>query len=1267
MNKTFAILILLLSITSLPAQTHPEAGLPFITNFGERDYDTGGSNWAVVKDERGIMYIANSNGILEYDGATWRQIHFPNQSVGRSLARGKDGTIYAGGEGDFGFLAPDSLGEMRFVSLLDIVPQEYRQFNDVWQAYSTEDGVYFQTNNTIYRWNGQQMKIWSAQEQFHVSAVVYGDYFIRQWGVGLMRLENDSLVLVPGGEQFAGERIYVMLPFDEDPGAADLDGNASQQQSGGVSKQQRMLVGTRTLGLLLYDGESFKPFKTEADDYLHENRIYLPGAVLPGGTFALGTQGGGLLVIDRAGRRLLTLNRSNGLADNSVNYVYPDPDGGGLWLGLYRGIAYIETPSPLSRYGEISGLEFPIIDLVRHQGQLYAATNIGTFYLDSKSGQFRLVEGTVDQCYDILSLGDALYVTVLSEGLMQIKGDRAIHIRRSVNYDFRAQQVHAWNDNPNYLFVLLENDLALLQRENGRWTEAGMIPLNGRPYEVLEDEEGNIWVGSSTGGAIRIRLDEQAGSARPNVEKAQVDYFGTRHGLDNGLVSPQQVAGKVYFATRSGLFLFDAASNRFYPDSAFAGIEINRNSFDFDMSEDAAGRVWMTFGAEVALATPAGDGKYTIDKTPFLRFSDASMNTIYPEADGVAWFGGTDALIRYDPSVKKEYRAEFSTLIRKVIAGEDSLIYGGSTPPDGKAGTVSTSLPYRDNNLRFQFAAPTYDNPGATRYQTFLEGFSKHWSSWNAATEKEYTNLPEGDYTFRVRAKNSYEQQGSEATYRLSILPPWYRSFWAYLGYFIGIAGLVFALVRLRTRQLKANQEELERIVEARTEELKQRVDEVDLLSEIGKNITATLSIDQVIDTVYANVNNLMDASVFGIGIYNEQAKTIEMPATKEKGETLKSFSYALADKNRPAVWCFENQKEIFINDYAVEFPKYIKSDIPAAAAGVNPESMIYLPLTHQEKRIGVITAQSFQKNAYSNYHLNILRNLATYAAIALENADAYRRLNATLDNLQAAKQQLVVQEKLASLGQLTAGIAHEIKNPLNFVNNFAQLSQKFTGELADQIKKLSARLDVDENENLQDLLAKLQQLNEKINEHGRRADSIVRSMLQHSRGKAGERQPTDINAILQEDLNLAYHGMRARDAGFNVTMETDLDASLEKLEVVPQDISRVFLNIISNGFYAANKRKQEGNGRFDPLVKITTKRNASNAEIRIRDNGSGIPDDVVEQIFNPFFTTKPTGEGTGLGLSISHDIIVQQHGGEIEVDTRKDQYTEFIIRLPLK
>lgn len=282
------------------------------------------------------------------------------------------------------------------------------------------------------------------------------------------------------------------------------------------------------------------------------------------------------------------------------------------------------------------------------------------------------------------------------------------------------------------------------------------------------------------------------------------------------------------------------------------------------------------------------------------------------------------------------------------------------------------------------------------------------------------------------------------------------------------------------------------------------------------------------------------------------------------------------------------------------------------------------------------------------------------------EIAAARDAAEAALDKLKAAQANLVQSEKMASLGQLTAGIAHEIKNPLNFVNNFATLSVELLDELKEAVGPALATLDKDRKAEVDETMELLISNLGKIAEHGKRADGIVKSMLSHSRAGSGDWAASDINALVEEALNLAYHGARAQDKEFNVTLERDFDKTGQPIDVVPQDIARVFLNLFGNGFYAANKRFTAAReADFKPIIKVTTRDLGDAVEVRVRDNGIGIPPDVRDKLFQPFFTTKPTGEGTGLGLSISYDIVTQQHGGTIGVESEVGQFTEFTVRLP--
>jgi two-component system NtrC family sensor kinase len=333
--------------------------------------------------------------------------------------------------------------------------------------------------------------------------------------------------------------------------------------------------------------------------------------------------------------------------------------------------------------------------------------------------------------------------------------------------------------------------------------------------------------------------------------------------------------------------------------------------------------------------------------------------------------------------------------------------------------------------------------------------------------------------------------------------------------------------------------------------------------------------------------------------------------------------------------------------------------------------TVLAVPMLREDVVIGVLSLTRSEVRPFSEKQIELATTFADQAAIAIENVRLFesveartRELAASLENLRATQDRLVQTQKLASLGQLTAGIAHEIKNPLNFVNNFSGVSVELIDELQQALA--GANLDTKLQSEISEIAETLQGNLDKVVQHGKRADSIVKNMLLHSREGSGEHRLVDINAIVEESLNLAYHGARAEKQGFNITLERSLDPTAGEADVFPQEITRALLNLISNGFYAAMKRKtQAGNDGYEPTLAASTRSLGDQVEITIRDNGTGIPPEVKEKIFNPFFTTKPAGEGTGLGLSISHDIIVKQHGGSIEVDTRPGEFTEIRIILP--
>jgi GAF domain-containing protein len=458
--------------------------------------------------------------------------------------------------------------------------------------------------------------------------------------------------------------------------------------------------------------------------------------------------------------------------------------------------------------------------------------------------------------------------------------------------------------------------------------------------------------------------------------------------------------------------------------------------------------------------------------------------------------------------------------------------------------------------------------------------------------------------------------------------------------------------------------------VQARTRDLSESLEHQTAISDILRVISSSPgNVQPVLATVARHAAQICEAQIVDILI----AEDDKLHYAAELGDFGRILYGETAPLNRETVMgrsvC--DKQPVHVVDL-----QSMDHDFPLGreyALALGHRTTLAVPLIREDRALGTILVRRAEVRPFDDRHITLLKTFADQAAIAIENArlfnevqDRTRELSQSLDELRTAQDRLIQTEKLASLGQLTAGIAHEIKNPLNFVNNFSALSAELTDELNDVLKPVA--MDGKVREEVDELTSLLKDNLEKVVQHGKRADSIVQNMLLHSREGSREHRPADINSLLDESLNLSYHGARAEKGEFNITLERDFDADAGTIELFPQEITRAFLNLIANGVYAATRRKNEDKEPgFEPTLRATTKNLGNAVEIRIRDNGTGIPAEVQQKMFNPFFTTKPAGEGTGLGLSMTHDIIVKQHGGRIDVTTEPGQFTEFTIVLPRK
>lgn len=824
--------------------------------------------------------------------------------------------------------------------------------------------------------------------------------------------------------------------------------------------------------------------------------------------------------------------------------------------------------------------------------------------------------------------------------------------------------------NGNQLWVANVGGLDLFDTETETFTKINIAP-EGWEFEpvvidLYEDTENQImWLGTASGLVRYDRITNRSEAFLYN----QSDTTTISDDVIFGVLPQDSDPSILWLATQSsGLNRFDTKTNTATHFTKADGLADNHI---YGLLKDENGTLWMSSNGGITNFDPETFDIRNYGLDDGLIALEYNQNAYFKSKSGVLYFGSSKGVTAFMPGQLKINESPPQVALSDLKLFNKSIAVGPDSPlQQALTETESITLKHHQNEITFDYVALHFANSNRNQYQYQLEGYDQDWVDAGTDRSATYTNLSPGEYTFKVKAANSdgiWNTQG--ATIGLSILPPWYQTWWAYL-LFIGIFGLgIFVVDRFQRKRLSKKEEERAALREAelRAEAENRRRSDTEQLSKIGQTITSSLSVSKIIETVYENVNALMDAAIFGVGIYNEHRDQLEFPATKEKGEMLPPYSYSLNEESRLAVWCFKNKKEIIIGDFANEYTKYVQ-EFKQPVEGDFSDSVLYLPLIHQGKVIGVITTQSFKKNAYTEYHTNLLRNLATYAAIALDNASAYRQLNATLSELKTTQNQLVQQEKLASLGQLTAGIAHEIKNPLNFVNNFSDLSVELVDEAREEIKSVGAIHELP-LQDIYDILDDIEANLKKIYEHGSRADSIVKSMLLHSRGGSGKKENTDINALIKEYVNLAFHGMRASKDPINVDIELNLDENIDEIPLISEDFSRVILNLCNNAFDAMREKlradsrqlSENSDKSYKPKLTIKTFKKDSNITIEIQDNGPGIPNEMKDKILQPFFTTKKGTAGTGLGLSITHDII-KAHGGTLEIDSNEGDFTRFII-----
>lgn len=768
-----------------------ETGRFYMQVHAASEYGGHGQNWAFAQDDRGLLYVGNGDGVLEYDGVSWHLIETPRSTAVRSLAHDGEGTVFVGAIGDLGYLVPGATGETEFRSLLEHVPEDGIPVTDVWRTVARPEGIYFQTKTHIFLWDGERMDSWRGEDPFHFLQLVEDRLLVDVLETGLWQLGEDGLTQAPGGAGFAGTFLYGLVPHAEG-----------------------FLALAKGRGLIYCPWDTppdgiCDPVAPQITERLNALRAYNMER-LPSGNLAIGTLDGGVVLLSETGHWVDQVDDGAQLPDNSVLSTFVDTQGG-LWLGLANGLARLETTSPLSHFGPDLGLTATVNDVVRHQGRLYAATDRAMFAMQSSAGvpRFAPVSDIRGQCWSLISTPQGLLVSCNS-GVFEVESSERVWA-----YQGQVFAMHQLRQDPSQILLGLDAGLARLVLEDGAWKPAGRVDgIDDRIRSFSEDETGRLWIASQYGAEVLLFGD-------PAHDLGEIQVFGVDHGLPDAELALHELAGGVMISAADDVGLYEVDSferpQRFVPSKKLESLLSPSQRRDTVYVEDQAGQVWALLDGKSGRVRVDSEGSWSLVPSALNRIVNLRPYVVYQEDGGLVWIGSPDGLIRYATQLEEEEPESYRAWIR-YITKPDGVLLDVSRSDDS---VPAPSLPFRDNAVRFAFAAPRFDAPDRTRYRTRLEGFDDDWSDWSTEPYKDYTNLWEGRYTFRVQAQDVYGATSAEDSFAFHVRPPWYRSWWAYLLFGLALVTMIWFYRQKHRRQLAE-----ERSVNARLREVDKLKDE---------------------------------------------------------------------------------------------------------------------------------------------------------------------------------------------------------------------------------------------------------------------------------------------------------------------------------------------------------------------------------------------------------------------------------------------------------
>jgi len=767
-------------------------GVPYVQNYTKAIYQSGNQNWSVTRDEHGIMYFGNSEGLLTFDGKYWQSYPMPNGLIVRSVAADGNGKVYSGGFGEFGYWENNQKGSLQYHSLTSLIPKKYQPLNEeIWKIYVDDGQVIFQSFGTIYIYIKGKISVVKGPNPFLFLFKIGQRYFVEQVNTGLFELKNNKLEYITGSNLCGNSGILSILPFG----------------------RNKYLLGTARNGLFIYDGKQISPWNSQANEFLKTYQLN-NGVVVSGRYFAFGTILNGVIIIDTAGNVIQHINKSSGLQNNTVLSLYIDNDHN-LWTGLDNGIDRIEINSPLYFYFDKTGRFGTVYSSIIFDNKIYLGTNQGLFYSDWIAGKrpfqsfdFKLIPGSQGQVWD-LSLQDGHLLCGHNSGTFQVNGNTLSKITL-ISGGWTIKKLH-----DNQLIQGTYTGLVIYKKDNaGNWAFDHKVDGFGEPSRYVEqDDKGQIWISHAYKGIYKVTLSG-------DLKKAtSVKYYDNRYGLPGSYnINVFKLDNRIIFSSDSGFYVYDEISDRFYKYQ-----QLNKKLGSFASSNKIISAIgkkyWLINHGRVALADLSVPGKLSIDSNRF-NILDGRMlhnyenisrinSSIYLISvdDGFVILNDEDAQQQSDVKLP-------SVLIRRIenITDKNTII----------ADSDDIEIPFAQNNIRISYSLPFYRQE-KVKFQYYLEGYSHQWSDWSALSQKEFTNLNQGTYHFKVRAKINEQNVSPETVLNFTVLSPWYASQWALAGYILLLV-LAYYLVRYYYRlKLRRHQHHIhEKLQKEKEEFLKQ-------------------------------------------------------------------------------------------------------------------------------------------------------------------------------------------------------------------------------------------------------------------------------------------------------------------------------------------------------------------------------------------------------------------------------------------------------------